>query len=551
MPRISGNQFFARVLAEYGVTSVFYVPVIVPQALLEMKKLNIRPVLAHSEKAAAYMADGYARASHKPGVCMAQSVGAANLAAGLQDAYLGLSPVIAITGCQPHSNKYRNSYQEIDHHPLFEPVTKFQASANDIEHLSRLLKQAFRESTSGGPGPAYLELQGIDGSSLLKAETDLEPEAEARFGSYPAFRPEPNPDDLRQAVNLIAQSRKPVIVAGGGVTASQAGPMLVKLAEKLLIPVATSLNAKDSMPENHPLAIGVVGSYSGWCANQLITESDLVIYIGSHAGSQVTHDWRIPGPDTSIIQIDIDPRELGRNYPVKVAVLGDATVTLKRLLKLVETVSERKDWMQTVRQKVTDWHLEIDQNRHSAAIPIRPERLCHEITEMMPSDAILVSDTGHSAMWAGTMVYLRSGQRFIRCAGSLGWALPASMGVKCARPQNPVICFTGDGGFWYHIAELETAARCGINTIIVVNNNNSLNQVSQAYTGKLDGDDLWKFSEIDFSSIARSMGCFGKRVTQPDKLKNALEEALESGKPAVIDVVSDQKAMGPVGWKPT
>jgi acetolactate synthase-1/2/3 large subunit len=550
MSRITGNQFFARVLAEYGVTSVFFVPVIVPQALLEMKKLGIRPVLAHSEKAAAYMADGYARASHKPGVCLAQSVGAANLAAGLQDAYLGLSPVIAITGCQPYANKHRHSYQEIDHHPLFEPVTKFQASANDIEHLSRLLKQAFRESTSGGPGPVYLELQGIDGSSLLKAETDLEPAAEVRFSSYPPFRPEPNSDDLRQAVKLIAQSRKPVIVAGGGVTASQAGAVLVKLAEKLLIPVATSLNAKDSIPENHPLAIGVVGSYSGWSTNQVVLESDLVIFVGSRAGSQVTHDWRIPQIATPIIQIDVDPLELGRNYPARVALLGDARTTLQRLFEAVKPAPERNEWLARVHQLVDLWHSKIEPLRSSDASPIRPERICKEISDFMPSDAILVSDTGHSAMWTGTMAYLKSGQRYIRCAGSLGWGFPAALGVKCALPENPVICFTGDGGFWYHLAELETAARCGINTITVVNNNTSLNQVSQAYINQDQTDDLWQFSDINFAALARDMGCFGKRVTKPSQLKGALEEALESGKPAVIDVISDIKAMGPVGWKP-
>jgi acetolactate synthase-1/2/3 large subunit len=153
-------------------------------------------------------------------------------------------------------------------------------------------------------------------------------------------------------------------------------------------------------------------------------------------------------------------------------------------------------------------------------------------------------------MWAGTMAYLKSGQRYIRCAGSLGWGFPAALGVKCALPENPVICFTGDGGFWYHLAELETAARCGINTITVVNNNTSLNQVSQAYINQDQTDDLWQFSDINFAALARDMGCFGKRVTKPSQLKGALEEALESGKPAVIDVISDIKAMGPVGWKP-
>jgi acetolactate synthase I/II/III large subunit len=550
MSRMSGDLFIARAFKQYGVTDVFFVPVIIPQALVEMKKLGITPVLAHSEKAAAYMADGYARASHRPGICMAQSVGAANLAAGLQDPCLGLSPVIAITGRQPYSKSHRHPYQEIDHVPLFQPVTKFRAPVDNLERLPDLLRQAFREATSGSPGPVYLELQGIDGSGMLKAEAELQEIDEARFGQYPSFRPEPDSKDIDEALKVIARSKRPVIVAGGGVTASQAGKEMLKLAEKLSIPVATSLNAKDSIPEDHPLSVGVAGSYSGWCTNQVVSQADVVIFVGSHTGGQVTHEWRIPPARTPIIQIDIDSSELGRNYPATVAILGDARVVLQRLYAAARPGAKRNDWLQEVHKLVAKWHSDTEPMRNSVAVPIRPERICREITEVMPPDAVLVSDTGHSAMWTGTMVHLKAGQRYIRCAGSLGWGFPAALGVKCALPHSPVICFTGDGGFWYHLAEMETAARCGINTITVVNNNNSLNQVSQAYAGQTGTDDLWRFSETNFAAIARDMGCFGRRVTRPKDLKSALQAALNSGRPAVIDVVSDIKAMGPVGWKP-
>lgn len=554
MPKMSGAQFVAETFKGYGVTHVFFVPSILWEALVEMEKLNIRRIVTHSEKAAAYMADGYARASHRPGICMAQSVGAANLASGLQDAYLGLSPVIALTGVRPPSHKYRHSYQEIEHAPLFEPVTKFNVMVDGVKQLPFLLPQAFREATSGAPGPVHLDLQGASGEVVTEAEADLEVVVERQFSCYPAFRPEPEPQRVREAAGFLVQSRRPIIVAGGGVPASQAQKEVVELAEMLSIPVATSLNGKDTILNDHPLAVGVVGSYSCWCANRAVAEADLVVFIGSHTGSQVTNDWRIPRTGTPVIQIDIDPSELGRNYPAKVALLGDAKVTLRRLIEVPKPTKPRREWLQRVSQLVSEWRNEMAPMRNSDTSPIRPERICKELTEFLPSDALLVSDTGHAGIWTGTMVDLKHPeQSYIRSAGSLGWGFPAVLGAKCATPERPVICFTGDGGFWYHIAELETALRRGINTVTVVNNNHSLNQTKRgaerAHAGQLgDSDELWQFRDIEFAKIAQAIGCFGIRVTQPGELKRALEQALVSSKPAVIDVVSDIEGIAHPPW---
>jgi acetolactate synthase I/II/III large subunit len=290
MPKMTGAKFIAETFKGYGLTHVFFVPAVLWGALAEMKKLGIYRIGTHSEKAAAYMADGYARASHRPGVCMAQAVGAANLAAGLQDAYLGLSPVIAITGSRPSVQRYRHSYQEIDHTPLFTPVTKFNASVDTIEQLPFLLRQAFREATSGAPGPVHLDFQGTQGEVIGDRTSDLEVIVENPFTHYPPFRLEPETKLIKEAAKLISNSERPVIVAGGGVTASQAQKELVEFAEKLSIPVSTSLNGKGTILDNNPLAIGVVGSYSRWCANRIVSEADLVIFIGSRTGSQVTND---------------------------------------------------------------------------------------------------------------------------------------------------------------------------------------------------------------------------------------------------------------------
>ncbi|MBA7595045.1 putative thiamine pyrophosphate-containing protein YdaP [subsurface metagenome] len=500
------------------------------------------------------MADGYARVSHKPGICMAQSVGAANLAAGLQDAYLGLSPVIAITGRRKSLYRYRHAYQEIEHKSMFDAVTKFNATVDSVEQLPLLLRQAFRETVSGPPGPVHLEFQGVRGEIIMEQRADLEVVIEEQYSHYPAFRPEPERDLIRQAAKVLGQSQRPIIVAGGGVKASQAGTELVEFAERLSIPVATSLNGKGTIRDDHPLAVGVAGSYSAQCANRAVSEADLVLFIGSRTGSQVTNDWKIPRSGTAIIQMDIDPLELGRNYPAKVGIVGDAKVTLRCLIETIEPVELRKDWLQRINQYQKEWQDQIKQMYNANNVPIRPERLCQEITDFLPEDAILISDTGHSAIWTGTMVDIKqAGQTYIRCAGSLGWAFPAALGAKCALPDRPVICFTGDGGFWYHLAELETARRYGINVLTIVNNNHSLNQVKKSaekvYSGSSGNpDEIWQFTDVDFSRVAKAMGCSGIRVRKPDELKAALHESLAMDQPAIIDVVSDIGGIPPPVW---
>ena len=489
MPRMTGGRFLAETLNGYGVTHAFFVPAIVRKAVVEMDRVGIRRIVTHGEKAAAYMADGYARAANRPGVCMAQSVGAANLAAGLQDPYLGLSPVIAITGHRPLLHQYRNSYQEIEHIRSFDSVTKYNVVVDSVEQLPHLLRQAFREATSGAPGPVHLDLQGLQGEVVVEAEADLDVIVEEIFTRVPAFRPEPEAEVVREAARVLSEARRPVIVAGGGVTASRGQREVVELAEMMSIPVATSLNAKGTILDDHPLSVGVVGSYSRWCANRVVAEADLVVFIGSHTGSQVTLDWKVPPLDTPVIQIDIDPSELGRSYPARVALQGDAKVTVRRLIEALEPRGPATDWVGRARQLVGEWRAEAEPMLNSDASPIRPERICKEITESLPADALVVSDTGHSGIWTSTMIDLTSpGQGYIRCAGSLGWGFPAALGAKCAAPERPVLCFTGDGGFWYHIAELETAVRYGINTVTVVNNNRALNQekrgTERAYAGQ-------------------------------------------------------------------
>ena len=557
MPRMTGARFLAETLREYGVTHVFFVPAIIRRALVEMEDVGIKRVISHGEKSAAYMADAYARVTGKPGLCFAQSVGAANLAAGLQDAYLGVSPVIAITGHRPPMHRHRNSYQEIEHSRPFASVTKYSVEVETVDQLPHLLRQAFREVTTGQTLPAHLDFSGISGDVITDGELDIDVIVEEPFTQRPAFRPEPEPERVREAARILSQAERPVIVAGGGVTASGAEAEVVRLAEMLNVPVATALNAKGCIPENHPLSVGVVGSYSRWSANRVVSEADLVLFIGSHTGSQVTLDWRLPAEGTPTIQIDIDASELGRSYANAYGLLGDAKRTLERLIDVLEPTGGNAGWVSRAQEHVQNWRDEHQDVLNSDAVPIRPERLCQELTNFLPSDAVLLADTGHAGIWTGSMVEMHHpGQSYLRAAGSLGWGLPAALGAKCGVPDRPVVCWTGDGGMWYHIGELETAVRYGINAVIVVHNNGGLNQDRRgdeaAYAGRENDNsaDLWRFNDTDFAQIAESMGALGIRVTDPNQINSALDQAVSANRPAVVDIVSDGDVAAAPPWGP-
>lgn len=556
MAKMTGAKFIADTFYGHGLTHVFYMPYIAPRALMEMEKLGIKRIQTHGEKAAAYMADAYARVNRSPGLCMAQSVGAVNLAAGLQDAYLACSPVIAITGREYQINQQRHAYQEVDHVNPFSAVTKYSAYVSNPEQLPIYLRQAFRAATSGTPGPVHLNLEGLEGGMVVNEEADIEVIIEEMFSSLPSTRPESESEKIMASLQLLSRADRPIIVAGGGVTASGARSELISLAEKLSIPVATSLNAKNMFPSNHPLALGTPGLYSRACANQALCEADLVFFIGSHTGGQVTNSYTIPPQGTPVIQLDINAEELGRNYSIKVGMQGDVRNTLRKMIANTEKTEPRSEWINRIHELVQDWKDSVKNKVDSDIVPILPERLCSEITENLPSDAILVSDTGHSGVWTGTMIDLKyPEQTFIRCAGSLGWGLPAAMGAKCAQPNRPVLLFTGDGGIWYHLADLETAMKYGINTVTLVNNNHSLNQekegVENIYGGQTAGsDDLWLFPDADFAKIAESIGCLGITVNKPTELSSAIDRAFTAEKPVVIDVKTHLDGIAPGAWAP-
>jgi acetolactate synthase-1/2/3 large subunit len=555
--KMTGARLFARMLQAYGVTHVFFMDAVLRRALAEMEDFAIARVLGHSEKAVAYMADGYARVSGRPGVCMAQSVGAANLAAGMQDPYLGHSAVVAITGRHVAAFQDRNAYQEVQHAPLYQAVTKFHASIEVLEQMHHLIRQAFREATTGTPRPVHLDMAGFTGDAITPLEGTFDVHADEAHTRYPAFRPGPDPEALQRAAAAIRKASRPVIIADRGAVICGARDALAKFAEKVQSPVVVTLDAKDIILEDDPLFRGSVGLYGRGCANHVVAEADLVVFAGSNTSDHTTANWKMPKEGTPVIHIDLDPVEIGRNYPNTIGIQADVRAALDALAGAC-TPAKREEWLTRTKGFVDDWRFEAEKARSSDQMPIRPERLCKELTEVLPKDAILIADTGYAALWTGTLVYLRHAtQRYFRAAGSLGWSFPASLGAKCAAPDTPVICFCGDGGFYYHFPELETARRRDIKTITIVNNNHCLSQglrnLNIAYQGRAGQSrkgECFEYRETDFAALARDLDCVGYTVEKPQDFRKAFEEAMASKLPAVIDCKTEFAVQAPLPWVP-
>jgi len=544
----TGGLYLAQALKAYGVDHVFFMDAILRRSLIEMENLGIRRILTHSEKAAAYMADGYARARFGPGVCMAQSVGAANLAAGLQDAFLGHSPVIALTGRQAAVNQYRNAYQEVPHQALFQSVTRFSGRVDEISQFPHLIRTAFREAMCGSPRPVHLDIAGHTGDLIGAQPLDAPLAVDALFSSYTPFRPRPSKEDLTSIQQALQESQRPILVVDKGAMESRAAREIERFAESANVAVVASLDAKAVLTESHPWFAGVAGTYSRSCANELLAQSDLVIFAGSDTGDQMTAGWTLPSSTVRLIQIDIDPFELGRNFANAKLIHADIRETFAELNALGVKAS-RPQWLEAVKRSVQNWRASAQKYWSDDSMPIKPSHLCHQLSKHLPKDALLVADTGYSSEWAGTMVEMNHPeQRFLRAAGSLGWAFPAALGAKCALPQTPVFCFTGDGGFMYHQAELETARRWGIKTITVVNNNSQLAQgapnINAVYKGRSETGqgDIHVYRDTNFAELAKVFDCEGIRVEDPREISKAMGHALASDKPVVIDVVTDPNA---------
>jgi thiamine pyrophosphate-dependent acetolactate synthase large subunit-like protein len=408
---------------------------------------------------------------------------------------------------------------------------------------------------SDAPRPTHLDFDGHQGDTIELGHTAEPPVLETEARRVPINRPLADDRDIERAAAQLVNARRVAILAGDGALASGAGPEVMALAEILGAPVATTLGARALIPTRHRLCAGVAGSYSAPPANRIVHGADLVLFVGCDTGDQVTLNWTVPPRDTKIVQIDADPLELGRSYPNTTGLLGDPKATLARLILAVGQPNRDSAFADEAAGIVAHWRSGIAAKIDKNTAPISVERLCAEVTRALPADGIVVADTGYSGIWTGTMVDFTMGQGYQRAAGSLGWAFPASLGVKCAAGPRKVICFTGDGGFYYHLAELESARRCGIAVTVVVNNNSGFGQnltgvhrIAGNRPGR--GEELIRFGPTDFTAVARSFGVRGIRVVQPQELAPALQQALAADEPVLLDVVTDIEPRAPEPWAP-
>jgi acetolactate synthase-1/2/3 large subunit len=543
------SEQIATMLEQYGVTHFFFVPVILPETLKRMPERGITPVMTHGEKAAAYMADGYARVSGRVGVVGAQAIGSSNLAAGLRDPYMARVPIVALSGGPNATNRHRNLYQDVDDRGAYDTVTKWHADVPDESRLPDLLRQAFREASTGCSRPVHLSLAGRTGNPGDTAARG-DGRAEPRYGSAPSSRPLAEPELVAQALDVLARAERPVILAGNGVARSGAEQALLALARAAGAPVVSSLNAISTVPHDDPLYGGVVGEYGADFANRILVEADAVLVVGSSLGSMTTRSWTLIRPDAAVVQVDIHGEEIGRTFEVAVPLVGDARSVLVQLAD-AGGFKAPAAWLDRASQLRADWLGEVGPGERSDATPIRPDRLIVLATENAADDAIFVGDTGHIGAWSARHAKLRAGQTMIRAAGSLGWGLPAAIGAQCAAPGREVICLTGDAGVYWHIAELETAKRYGLDIIVVVNNNSAMNQEATFWdAGAADQVKNWVFEDVDFAAVARGFGCHGATVTDAAAFPAALAAARRSGLPALLDVRTDVDVVAPVSHGP-
>jgi len=569
-----GGDLLTSLLIEHGVEHVFGLPGGQTLALydgISHHRGQIQHVLVRDERSAAYAADGYARVTGRVGVCDATvGPGTAKLPSGLGEALGASIPVVALVSELPARlapHRYRSAAsQALDQATLLAPVTKWLATVPDLETLPALVRQAFREASTGRPGPTALLLPQdvLDAplSAELAASLGAQPATAtgtpaARFGTFPAFRPSPDPADIAMAAEVLMRARKPIILAGGGVLISGAEAELTQCAELLSAAIATSLSGKGSVSEEHPLAMGVIGSMGNPAATAAMDEADVVLLVGTKAGSGPTFNWTRPRPDQIVVQLDIDPAELGRVFPLAAAILADAQAGLRALIDALAArtpqAPERGAWRTRLSEHVGGWRADREAERHSEAQPMLPQRVVGELQLALNPDDILICDASLASGWGG--VYLEQsapGRRILMPRGlaGLGFALPAAIGVATANRARRTVVLTGDGALGYAVGEFATVIEQCLPITVLVLNNASLGWIRWYRritfgTGWQDND----FGDVNYSAVAQAYGWHAERIADPTQLRTAMAEALSSERPSLLDLITETWATPVAGHR--
>ncbi len=544
---MTGAEALVRMLQAYGVRHVFglcgdtSLPWYDALARLEHGMVH---VLTRDERSASYMADAYARVSGRVGVCEGPSGGGATyILPGLSEANESSIPLLGITTDVSVASRGRFTLTEIDQTALMRPLTKWNAMVDRADKLCETIRAAFRAMTSGRPGSAHIGLP-LD---VQKAQVDdADAWAQADLGAWPAWRVRPDPAAVTEAAALLARAEQPLLICGGGVINAGATGELRRLAEHTGAAVATTISGKGTLPDDHPLSVGVVGSNGGTPETRgVVAAADVVVFVGCRAGSVTTEKWRAPQRGTPVIHVDSDPAVIGANYPTRIAVVGDARLALADLLTEFARRGGGPRAAFPVAMIAEAKQRKFAQFQRYARAPgaITPERLVASLQAALPQNALLVADAGTPCPYLSAYYRLPSaGRRFItnRAHGALGYALPAVLGAHLADPSAKCVAVMGDGSFGFACGELETLRRLRAPVLLVVVNNASYGWIKAGQKTGFEG----RYYSVDFTptdsaAIAAAFGVRSWRVDDPQRLSGVLAEAAacDDG-PALVDVVT-------------
>ncbi len=546
--KMSGGRAVVESLRTEDVRHVFG---IVGSCMIEVldamyDRRDITWVGTRHEQGAAHMADGYARVSGTPGVCMATNgPGATNLATGVSVALLCHSPMVAITGAPQVSQQHRDAFQELDQVAMFRPLTKWSARVPQAARIPELFRHAFRMATSGKKGPVHIDLA----RDLLNEDIEAELRAPARSrAEHPGAA---HSADVAAAAAALLRATRPVFIAGLGVGDSGAQADLLELAAMLSAGVVTSYSRNDAVPTGHPLVVGPVGRAGAPEAKALLQESDLILAAGTRLAQFTTmYDHSVIPANVPIVQIEIDAKEIGRNYPVEVGLLGDARETLRALVAALRSLGSdwprNRDHLAAIAQRKRERAERIAAAGRLDSSPMQPRRVHAELRKVLPRDTVICIDGGTTISPVFNMYDFDEPKSFVTSGdqGCLGFAYPASIGAKMAAPQRPVISLNGDGSFLMNAVEIETAVRERVPVVAIVLNNNcwGSEKAYQKYyfNRRYIGADL---TNPRFDKFAELFGARGFYVERPGDIGNAVEEALKAGVPSVIEIPVDPEAL--------
>lgn len=537
MGEMSGARALLEALKKEGVSTIFGIPggAILP-VYDELYGFSIRHILCQHEQTAAHMADGFARATGRPGVCFATSgPGATNLVTGIATAYMDSSPVIAVTGQVPRPMIGKDSFQETDIIGITTPITKYNFQPRKASEIPEVVKKAFFIASTGRKGPVLIDIP--KDVQTEKCEIKF-PDKVAVRGYNP--RVEPCEEQVSLAVKLLASAERPMILAGGGVISSGAFEPLAKLSELLLAPVATSLMGKGALPENHPLSVGMAGMHGTLAANKLLLEADVLLAVGTRFSDRTTGKVEEFCKEAKVIHVDIDEAEISKNKRADVAIVADAGLALEAIYKaLVAKLGKRGDteWHRKVKEFKESWERKAFSEEPSKEL--KPPALIKELRRLLPLDSILVTEVGQNQMWASLYFKVLKPRTFITSGGlgTMGFGLPAAIGAKAAEPSSPVIDVAGDGSFMMTENSLAVSVAERIPIIAVVLNNSMLGMVAQwqrLFYGRRYS--AVRLGRVDFVKLAEAYGAHGVRVQDLNEFSKAVKESLKLDVTSIIDV---------------